>query len=175
MLSACAHSQTPPPATVQPPPAHQADAPPPQPEPAAPAAPASARLQVTPRPGWVSLPASMVPDGMVGVLANPSAHGMILIMADSPATLSAHQAADALRTQLAAPPNAWTCSPIATTPDGNSASFTVSQGPQRGKLTIRRMHENPAVNVVFMGRWPDAGNAAMRADFDATVTGATMQ
>jgi len=117
----------------------------------------------------------MVPEGMIGVLANPPTQGMIMVMADSPATMTAQEAAEALRAQLAASPNAWTCSPITAWPDAGSASFTLSQGDQRGRITVRRMHENPAVNVVFLGRWPASADTAVRADYDATVSAATMQ
>ncbi|HTK05140.1 MAG TPA: hypothetical protein VL500_06140 [Candidatus Eisenbacteria bacterium] len=176
LLSACAHSQTPPPAAVQPPPAHQADAPPPAPDPApAPAAPNGNRFSLTPSAGWVGLPSSMVPEGMSAVIVNPQQHAMLMIMVEAPASMSANDAATQLRTQLAAPPNAWTCSPITAWPDASGASFTTTQGAQRGKLTVRRMHENPSVNILFMGRWPAANAAAMRADYDAMVSGATLQ
>jgi hypothetical protein len=117
----------------------------------------------------------MVPEGMSAVIVNPQQHAMLMIMVEAPASMSANDAATQLRTQLAAPPNAWTCSPITAWPDASGASFTTTQGAQRGKLTVRRMHENPSVNILFMGRWPAANAAAMRADYDAMVSGATLQ
>lgn len=176
VLAACAHGQNPPPASPEPPPGHQADAPPPAPEPApAPAQPTGNRFSLTPAPGWVALPSSMVPEGMAAVIANPQQHAMLMIMVEAPASMSPNDAATQLRTQLAAPPTPWHCSAVTAWPDANSATFTTSQGPQRGKLTIRRMHDNPSVNVLFMGRWPAANAAAMRADYDTMVSGATLQ
>lgn len=176
VLAACAHSQNPTPASPEPPPGHQADAPPPAPAPAPEApAPTGNRFSLTPSAGWVGLPSSMVPEGMAAVIVNPQQHAMLMIMVDAPATITARDAATQLRTQLAAPPNAWTCTPITAWPDATSAAFSTSQGAQRGKLTVRRMHENPSVNILFMGRWPAANAAAMRADYDAMVSGATLQ
>lgn len=177
MLAACAHSQNrPPTASPDPPPGHQADAPPPAAEPdPAPAAPSGNRFSLTPSAGWVGLPSSMVPEGMSAVIVNPQEHAMLMIMVEAPASTTANDAATQLRTQLAAPPNAWTCTPITHWPDANSAAFSTTQGDQRGKLTVRRMRENPSVNILFMGRWPATHAAAMRADYDAMVSGATLQ
>lgn len=179
VLAACAHGQNPPPASPEPPPGHQADAPPPAPESPtpspAPAQPSGSRFSLSPAPGWVGLPSSMVPEGMAAVIVNPQQHAMLMIMVEAPASMSANDAATQLRTQLAAPPNAWHCSAVSAWPDANGATFTTSQGAQRGKLTVRRMHENPAVNILFMGRWPAANAAAMRADYDTMVSAATLQ
>ncbi len=175
LMFGCAHS---PPPAPEPPPAHQADAPPPAAETPAPApgAPsADLRLQVDPRPGWVALPASAVPEGMAGVILNPATHAVLMVMIDAPATLAPRAAADALRTQLAAPPGSWTCSAVTAWPDANGASFTATQGANRGRITVRRLHDGPAVNVIFMGRWPSgSGAAAARADYDAMVSGAAI-
>lgn len=178
VLAACAHNQNPPPAaSPEPPPGHQADAPPPAPAAPAPApspAPSGGRFSLTPAAGWVGLPSSMVPEGMAAVIANPAQGAMLMIMVEAPATMTANDAATQLRASLASPPNAWTCSAVTAWPDANGASFTASQGDQRGKLTVRRMHESPSVNILFMGRWPAANEAAMRADYDAMVSGATL-
>lgn len=175
LLFGCAHS---PPPAPEPPPAHQADAPPPtaaapDPSPAAPSA--DLRLQVDPRPGWVALPPSAVPEGMAGVLLNPTTHAVVMVLIDAPATLAPRAAADALRTQLAAPPGSWTCSAVTAWPDANGAAFTAVQGTNRGKIAVRRLHDGPAVNVVFMGRWPaGAAAAAALADYDAMVSAAAI-
>ncbi len=173
LMAGCAHS---PPPAPEPPPGHQAAAPPPAPTPApsdeAPSA--NLRLQVEPRPGWVALPSSAVPDGIAGVLINPAAHAMLMVVVAAPATSTARADADTLRGQLSSGSNAWTCSPVTAWPAPDGSTFTLSRGTDRGKVTVRRMHEGPAVNVAFMGHWPAAGAQALRADYDAMVSGATL-
>lgn len=174
LMFGCAHS---PPPAPEPLPAHQADAPPPAaatpaPAPASPSV--SLRLQMDPRPGWVSLPPSAVPEGVSGLMLNPSAHALIMVMIEAPATSTAREGADTIRGQLSSGADAWTCSAVTAWPDANSASFTVSKGTNRGHITVRRLHEGPAINVAFLGQWPAASNAAARADYDAMVTGAAI-
>jgi hypothetical protein len=107
-------------------------------------------------------------------MINPTAHAMIMVMVEAPAADAARADADTLHGQFSSGSDAWTCSPVTAWPDAASGSFTVSKGTKRGRITVRRMHDGPAVNVAFLGQWPAADAAAARADYDAMVSSATM-
>lgn len=167
----CAGS-SPRPTTPTPLPGHQADAPPP---PAAEPAPAAgSRLTMTLPDGWGQVPSERVPDGMTGMLINPSLRALIMVFTDTSAsepsalltTLSGQLTAD----------GSFTASPVQTSPDGNTAWITVDNGSgTHGKLIARRLRASPAFTLILMGQWPAASDAGATAGIDAVATSAALE
>lgn len=169
-LSACAHNRPPPAAEA--PPAHQAEAAPP-PADAAPAAPTpSGRLSMSLPDGWGQVPSERVPEGMTGVLINPSLRAVVMVLF-GPVAGNPTNEAGMLRTQLEG--QGYTCTAVTASSDGSTASFTLSQGDMRGKITVRALGPGGRLSLVLMGQWPSASDAAATTAIDAIAASAAFE
>ena len=155
------------------PPGHQAEAPPPAATPAAPAA--SSRLSMTIPEGWSQAPADRVPDGMVGMLVNPSLRALIMVFTLTNNTPPA-AAVTMLAGQLTSSGSGWTASTVQTSPDGNTAWITVDSGSGvHGRLVARRLRPTPAFTLVLMGQWPASSDAGGTAGIDDLAASASIE
>jgi len=171
LLLGCAQrAAAPPPSSPRqyegPPPAAPAD---PSPGPAA----AGANLQMSLPAGWGQLPPERVPTGLTGMLVNPSTGAMILVMVETSTTTPLAAVAEGLRADFVA--SGITCSPVTASADGLTATFTTAKDAMRGKIAFRRLTSgSTGIDLGLMGRWTDASDTAMTADFDAVAASASL-
>lgn len=175
IMSACASTPARP-TTPAAPPGHQADAPPPERSPDAGAAAPSAgsRLSMSLPDGWGQVPSERVPEGMTGMLINPSLRAIIMVFTDTGAASPA-DSVTALAGQLTAG-GGWTAAAVQTSPDGNTAWVTVDNGSgTHGRILVRRLRASPAFSLVLMGQWPAASDAGGAAGIEALAASAAIE